>query len=62
MSMSPKWHLAYFVSIDGHFGQIGRYGIQIFFGCLNQKSATDSMCKIHIYIDSGTFRQIHRKM
>ena len=23
--MSPKWHLAYFVPIDGHFGQIGTY-------------------------------------
>ena len=21
----PKWHLAYFVPIDGHFEQIGRY-------------------------------------
>ena len=31
MSMSPKWHLAYFVPIDGHFGQIGRYGLQICF-------------------------------
>ena len=27
MSMSPKWHLAYFVPIDGHFEQIGRYGL-----------------------------------
>ena len=26
MSMSPKWHLAYFLPIDGNFGQIGRYG------------------------------------
>ena len=28
----------------------------------NQKSATISMCKIHIYIYSKSFRQIHRKM
>ena len=28
---APKWHLAYFVPIDGHFGQIGRYGLQICF-------------------------------
>ena len=28
--MSPKWHLAYFVPIDGHCGQIGRYGLQFF--------------------------------
>ena len=21
----PKWHLTYFVPIDGHFGQIGRF-------------------------------------
>ena len=27
----PKWHLAYFVPIDGHFGQIVRYGLQICF-------------------------------
>ena len=27
----PKWHLTYFVPIDGHFGQIGRYGLQICF-------------------------------
>ena len=31
---------------------------QIFFGGLNQKSATISMCKIHIYIDSESFRNI----
>ena len=31
---------------------------QIFFVGLNQKSATISMCKIHIYIDSESFRQI----
>ena len=31
---------------------------QIFFGGLNQKSAMISMCKIHIYIDSESFRQI----
>ena len=24
MTMSPKWHMAYLVPIDGHFGQIGR--------------------------------------
>ena len=30
-----------------------------FFGGLNQKSAMISMCKIHIYIDSESFRQIH---
>ena len=29
---------------------------------LNQKSASISMCNIHIYIDSETFRQIHGKM
>ena len=34
----------------------------LIFGGQNQKSATDSKCKIHIYIDSETFRQIHRKM
>ena len=27
----PMWHLAYFVPIDGHFGQIGRYGLQNLF-------------------------------
>ena len=32
------------------------------FGGLNEKSAWDSMCKIHIYIDSERFRQIYRKM
>ena len=32
---------------------------QIIFGGLNQKSATISMFKINIYIDSKTFRQIH---
>ena len=26
-----KWYLTYFVPIDGHFGQIVRYGLQIFF-------------------------------
>ena len=26
-----KLHLAYFVPIDSHFGQILRYGLQIFF-------------------------------
>ena len=31
---------------------------QNFFGGLNQKSATDNKCKIHIYIDSESFRQI----
>ena len=35
-----------------------RFWPQIFFGGLNQKSATISMCKIHIYIDSESFRQI----
>ena len=35
---------------------------QNFFGGLNQKSAEISMCKIHIYIDSESFRQIHWKM
>ena len=29
MSKPPKWHLAYFVPIDGHFWQIGRYELQI---------------------------------
>ena len=41
----PKWHLTYSVPIDGHFGQIVRYGLQISranFG-LNQKSASMSM-------------------
>ena len=32
---------------------------QIFLRSLNQKSANISMCKIHIYIDSESFRQIH---
>ena len=31
----------------------------IFFGGLNQKSAMIIMCKIHIYIDPDSFRQIH---
>ena len=31
---------------------------QNFFGGLNQKSAMIIMCKIHIYIDSESFRQI----
>ena len=35
---------------------------KILFGGLNQKSAMISMCKIHMYIDSERFRQIHRKM
>ena len=25
---ATKWHQAYFVPIDGHFGQIGRYGLK----------------------------------
>ena len=25
---APKWHLAYLVPIDGHFGQIVRYGLK----------------------------------
>ena len=29
--LAPKWHLTYFVPIDGHCGQIGRYGLQICF-------------------------------
>ena len=33
--------------------------VDVNFGGLNQKSATISMCKIHIYIDSDSFRQIH---
>ena len=41
-------------SIPAFFG----FWAQIFFGGLNQKSATISMCKIHIYIDSESFRQI----
>ena len=28
---APKWHLAYFLPIDGHFGQIVRYGLRICF-------------------------------
>ena len=28
---APKWHMAYFVTIDGHFGQIVRYGLKICF-------------------------------
>ena len=28
---APTWHLAYFVPIDGHFGEIVRYGFQIRF-------------------------------
>ena len=39
----------------GFFG----FWAQIFFGGPNQKSAMISMCKIHIYIDSESFRQIH---
>ena len=31
----PKWHLANFVPIDGHFGQIVRYGLQICFASIN---------------------------
>ena len=31
------------------------------FGGLNQKSAIISICEIHIYIDSKSFRQIHGK-
>ena len=27
----PKWHLAYFVPSDGHFGQFVQYGLQICF-------------------------------
>ena len=37
----------------GFFG----FWAQIFFGCLNQNSATISMWKIHIYIDSESFIQ-----
>ena len=29
--LCKKWHLTYFVPIDGHFGQIVRYGLQICF-------------------------------
>ena len=31
MRQSAKWHLAYFLPIDGHFRQIVRYGLQICF-------------------------------
>ena len=44
----------FFNEKPGFFG----FWAQIFFGGLNQKSAMISMCKIHIYIDSESFRQI----
>ena len=36
-----------------------KFWAQIFFGGINQKSAMISMYKIHIYIDSESFRQIY---
>ena len=48
----PKCHSS---KSPANFG----FWAQIFFGGLNQKSASISMCKIHIYIDSECFRQIH---
>ena len=61
---APKWHLAYFVPIDCHFGQV--FEIWTFFRILGSKFfwrpkskiAMISMYKIHIYIDSESFRQI----
>ena len=67
-ALAQKWHLAYFVPIDGHFDQwlglqkIFGFWAQMFFGGLNQKSAMISKCKIHIYIDFERFRKIHGKM
>ena len=51
------------ININRDFAQTnhGRFFGSNFFGGLNQKSAMISMCKIHIYIDSERFRQIHRK-
>ena len=52
--LSGKNHIGYIA-----FGKNCVFSAQIFFGGLNQKSAMISMCKIHIYIDSESFRQIH---
>ena len=37
------------------------FGLKIFWRP-KSKSAMMSMCKIHIYIDSGRYRKIHGKM
>ena len=50
------------INVNMDFAHTNRFWAQIFFGGLNQKSATISMCKIHIYIDSESFRQIRWKM
>ena len=58
--------LEFFWDIMANLGLIDfKLGVYIkflgsnFFGGLNQKSAMISMCNIHIYIDSESFRQIH---
>ena len=51
------WEARAKVALAYFFGFFG-FWAQNFFGGLNQKSAMISMCKIHIYIDSESFRQI----
>ena len=65
---SPKWpylkspFCPSVIHQKAYSSYIFGFWTQIFFGGLNQKSAMISMCKIHIYIDSESFRQIHWKM
>ena len=49
----PKLHLAYFVPIDGHFGQFVRYGLQIcFWSILEDRIANFGLIdfKLGLYI------------
>ena len=58
------WTFRFDVNMDFAHTNHGRFfdlGLQKIFGGLNQKSAMISMCKIHIYIDSESFRQIQKK-
>ena len=57
---TPKTHQVFDLGLQNNFDFGLKFGFwaQIFFGGLNQKSAMISMCKIHIYIYSESFRQI----
>ena len=43
----PKWHLAYFVPTDGHFGQFFRYGLQFFLPCIYINSDTQTNFEVN---------------
>ena len=58
---TPKSHLNGHISKPHLARLILDFRLKIF-GGLNQKSASISMCKIHIYIDSECFRQTHWKI